>query len=396
MLKKLFAKKKVACPYCYVAFEPNRFAFRCTGQHQPGRPQCPQVPDPELRKHFQDDSPHYPVIADEDGEPVLAKNEAVCPACQCVSSRRICSNCHSFMPRDLDADSPLFGLVGERQSGKTVLLTVLHKQLINNIPRRFGCSVTNHNPESGLARELQRFETTMTGGSRQLPGQTSANVKNRAPAVYEWTRRDGASRRHGTIFSFYDNAGENLHSQQSMMNQRYLNVANGVIILLDPFSFPANRQLAAEKGVTVNPQETPEGVVNAITQTIRDAHNIDRRKLINLPVAVVIAKIDAFMHQIPENNPLKSPESMTPYFDQGESQSIHDHLASMVAQWRGDNLLMTLQQNYSNFRLFGVSALGAEPDYRKARLQSQGLQPHRVTDPLLWLMAEKRIIPQEK
>ena len=48
-----------------------------------------------------------------------------------------------------------------------------------------------------------------------------------------------------------------------------------------------------------------------------------------------------------------------------------------------------MQLNYADFRFFAVSALGAEPDYAAQSVAPGGVRPHRVEDPILWLLAKE-------
>jgi hypothetical protein len=54
-----------------------------------------------------------------------------------------------------------------------------------------------------------------------------------------------------------------------------------------------------------------------------------------------------------------------------------------------------LELNYTTYRLFVASALGAEPNYRTNTVNSRGVLPHRVAEPLLWLMARRKFIRTE-
>lgn len=74
---------------------------------------------------------------------------------------------------------------------------------------------------------------------------------------------------------------------------------------------------------------------------------------------------------------------------------MHDHIASLVSHWGGDGLLTMLDTNYANYRFFGLSALGSEPNYSTQRIDERGIIPHRVGEPLLWLMAERGFIPRQ-
>ena len=54
-----------------------------------------------------------------------------------------------------------------------------------------------------------------------------------------------------------------------------------------------------------------------------------------------------------------------------------------------------MRLNYSDYRYFGVSALGAEPDYAGGVVAPGGVQPHRVEDPVLWLLSKTRTVPAQ-
>lgn len=391
----LFAKK-VPCPYCYNPINPNALAVRCSGHAAAGRTACAERPDEARVQFFADAAPVRPVIKNADGTVRLSKVDAVCGDCGANSAIRVCPECHSRMPRNFAADSMMFGLVGVRGSGKTVMLAVLQRELYTSVGRRFDASIDSPGGKEGLAGQLELLLSGMenpNGGA--LPAQTRAAASGIAvPAVFEWRyskRTVGNLKRDvSTIFSFYDSAGEDLASEDRALAQHYLGATNGVILLLDPFGFPGNRQRAEAQGVDPASLTTsPETVLRSITTVLQAAERTKKNKRIKQPVAVVISKIDAFFDQVPPDHPMRRPSSKLPYFDDAESLSIHDHVAAMIEQWGGDPLLRLLDQNYENYRLFGASALGAEPEYRSQRVNSRGLLPHRVADPLLWLMADR-------
>ena len=125
------------------------------------------------------------------------------------------------------------------------------------------------------------------------------------------------------------------------------------------------------------------------------SHSVKQNKKIPVPVAVVVSKIDAFFDEIPHNHPLRQPASKLPLFDEAESKSLHDHMAALIARWGGDGLLRSLEQNYDTYRVFGASALGAEPDYRAGVINARGRLPHRVAEPFLWLLAERGFLRKQ-
>jgi hypothetical protein len=381
------------CPYCYTEINPRKLAYRCSGRHAAGKSPCEKKTDQSRQKHFNDSDAYWPVISP------IGSASAHCSICGADPGPPMCPECHALLPAEYGSDSALIGLVGVRDSGKTVLLSQLDTELQTTVADRFDATIDAPGGKSGLARDLRVNRELMLRSDGVLPAQTSesgSGSAKKAPAVYSWryNRKGpmGISRVASTVFSFYDNAGEDFATPDRALSQVYLGATSGVILLLDPFGFPANRERAKTKGADV-PDTGPEAVLDAITMVLRTAKGVKRNKKVKQPIAVVISKIDAFFDQIPSDHPLRQPSSARPIFDESESQTVHDHVGSLVEQWGGANLIRKLEHNYTAFRLFGASALGAEPDYRSRRVNSRGLLPHRVAEPLLWLMATRGFIP---
>lgn len=396
-------QRKAPCPYCYNEIAPNALAVRCSGRAAPGKARCTEVPDDARMQFFGDGTPVIPVIVGPDNKQVLSRSEATCPKCGAVSAIRVCPDCHSRMPRSFDASSPLFGLVGVRGSGKTVMLAVLQKELYSTVARRFDASIDSPGGKTGLAGDLESYLRGMEDSSKGvLPGQTAQHADGMTiPAVFEWRFAKKSlggklSRDVSTLFSFYDSAGEDLATEDRALGQHYLAATSGVILLLDPFGFPGNRDRAVRNGVDPESLTTsPETVLRALTTVLQTAEKTKKNKKIKQPVAVVVSKIDAFFDDIPDDHPMRLSSSKLNYFNDAESLTIHDHVAAMIEQWGGDPLLRMLNNNYEKYRLFGASALGAEPQYQSRKVNSRGVLPHRVSEPLLWLMADRGFLPRE-
>lgn len=387
----LFKSTGVPCPYCYNVINLNKVAFRCTGQTQAGRTACAPRPDALRQQFLSDGAPVMPIISTGEAQ-FLGKGGTVCQECGARSAVRCCPHCHSLLPHSLDDDSPLYGLVGVRASGKTVMLSALHNELTKTIARRFSAAIDNPGGGTGLAKQLRDHDAEMSKQGGQLPQQTQVGQKS-SPAVYEW-RYDVKGRVRSTIFSFYDNAGEDFASEDRALSIHYLGQVSGVILLLDPFSFEGNVERANERGITLSQSDAPEKVLGSLTSVLQMSHAVKKSKKIKVPVAVVVSKIDAFFSEFPENHPLRQPSSKLGLFDEAQSRSLHDHMSAMIADWGGDGLLRSLEQNYETYRVFGASALGAEPDYRAGVVNARGRLPHRVAEPFLWLLAERGFLPK--
>jgi hypothetical protein len=389
----LFRPKTVPCPHCYRAIDLSRVVFRCTGQAQAGRTGCVPSPDANRQQFLGDGSPVRPIIC-SGGVELRGKTSVRCPDCGAQSSVRCCEHCHSVLPSSIQKDSPLIGLVGVRNSGKTVMLSALHTELTQTVARRFRAAIDNPTGSAGLASVLHKNVEEMSRPGGTLPEQTHRGQKS-APAVYEW-RYELKNRMRSILFSFYDNAGEDFASEDSATELAYLGQVSGLILLLDPFSFPENAHLVEEKGIELTHSDTPEQVLASLTEVLRKAHNTKTTKKISVPVAVVVSKIDAFFDALGEGHPLRKPSSKLAAFDEAESADLDEHMKGLVRDWGGDGLLRSLDANFDTFRVFGASALGAEPDYSKGTTSERGRLPHRVAEPFLWLLAERGFLPKQK
>jgi hypothetical protein len=399
----MFGGKRLApCPYCYEGVDIAAPAFRCAGRPAPGRAGCEKQQDDVRVAVLGDATPGFPAFRPERGLRIGAAYGAECPQCSGPTGIRLCPNCHSTLPANFTSSSPMFGLVGVRGSGKTVLLSVLAAELTSAVARRFGASIDTVGNSALLARLQSVRQSLEPGGDGHLPAQTAAFSKaETVPAVFEWQmtrqRRGLGGATASTILSFYDTSGEDLATLDRAREQHYLAATDGLILLLDPFGLPENRGTALARGVNPeNLKDTPMQVLAAVTGMLREADRLGPNKKIKRPLAVVLAKIDAFFPEVGPDDPIRRVPAALPVFDEQESLDLHHHVEALVDRWGGDDVLRHLQHNYTDYRFFVASALGAEPEYASARVDSRGLRPHRVAEPLLWLMADRGFLPTEK
>ena len=102
----------------------------------------------------------------------------------------------------------------------------------------------------------------------------------------------------------------------------------------------------------------------------------------------MFTKIDAFFPKLDRGNPLMTTAPAMQAYPDADGQAVHEHILALLHQWNAQDIDTHLRLNYSNFRYFGVSALGAEPDYENLRVAAGGVRPHRVEDPVLWLLSK--------
>lgn len=387
---------QVACPFCFRKVDTSKLAYQCTGH---GPKPCEKAED-ELRVAMTGNhAPSFPTFA----APPERGKQPICPTCAGIAKRRACPACHTAVPIGfVDSDSPMIGLIGSKGSGKTVLMTVLVKQLRETVGRQFTAAIklTTDNPDGlgGLeAYKAHREDALFERGS--LPTKTDwANVGNRRiPLVLEWqgtkTNILGKNVPQTTILSFLDTAGEQLNSLEETYSLDYIAACDSLIIALDPFAIPGARaKLNLPEKAIQSTDGTPLHVIEHVTQMLRVELSVKNNKRIKLPVAVVFTKMDAFYRLMDRGNSIMNPPDRLPVYQETDGQAVHEQMRALLYDWNANDIDIHMSLNFDKFRFFGVSALGAEPDYAQETAAPGGIRPHRVEDPLLWILSKEGTI----
>jgi hypothetical protein len=387
------------CPYCYEKFTEQAIMFRCTGRPGAAGKTCDLRRDDEgLARVLNYVTPVPPVFSGDGRLP-----RATCPDCGEETSHRVCPHCHSRLPLHFGkVDSRMIALIGASQSGKTVFMTVL----INELNHRLGgildaafMSCDDETVKSYRKYDYRLFE------EHALPGKTDPATQSlRQPLVFRLalTRRGrlGRSREEHIILSFFDTAGEDLTSQESVeRNVRYVQNAHAVVLLLDPLQMPGARSQALQE--TILPEDAGRGfdqpidVLGRVTELL--AADVDPRRRENgkvrKPVAVVLSKLDALEHTFSPGTPLTRLPDARPEFDDEDSLAVHHQAQALLNEWDGPRVDQHMRHYFGCYRYFGVSALGDPP---KDRTTVGDVHPYRVHDPFLWLLSKFGAIPDSR
>jgi GTPase SAR1 family protein len=385
------------CPFCFRKIDTSKLWFECGNR---GNIKCTKSVDADREKLTGSVAETFPIFA-----PPSGRGQAIeCPECGGPGSRRACPDCHTVLPIDfLDSDSPMIGIVGSQGSGKTVLMTVLVKQLREVIGKRYEAAIrmATDNPDGAQgvnAYQAERERPLFQG--RTLPLKTDAQAKSaRRPLVLSWrgtrTRKLGGSAISSTILSFVDTAGEDLNTLDDTFTLQYLSVCDALIIAVDPFALPGSRdRLNLPSAAIEVGDEVPMDVINRITELLRVELNVKKNKKIKIPVAIVFTKIDAFFPTMDRSNPIMSASPTSPAYSEADGLAVHEHMRALLHEWSAAEIDIHMRLSFEDFRFFGVSALGAEPDYETKTVAAGGVQPHRVEDPVLWLLAKEGTVPR--
>ena len=388
----LLPKFRLSCPYCYGVFPEWQIEFRCSGRPGLQGNRCEPVPDPRLETYFgtTGDRPHV----FQDGR---HRYRSVCPQSGALTTTRVCPICHSTLPVHFGRiRSQLIALVGARDSGKTVYMTVLMHEFGYRLGDRLAASVPGADDETRNKFRQDYEQRLYEGNLLPDPTFTVAATRQgyRPPMVFKFQRQErsrfpGGTRQ--TLLSFFDTAGEDLTTMANVeLNGRYLKAADAIILILDPLQMAGGRKLAASEALLQDPrpEDDPYNVLQRITDLLKAGQ---RDRPVRKPLAVVFTKLDALWHTFPEVSALKRPQPQDPGFDALDSLDVHRHIQALLHDWNGRQIDVYLQHNYRRFRYFGVSALGAIPTPDKRT--STVIAPYRVGDPILWLLSNAHMVP---
>jgi hypothetical protein len=380
----LLPRTRLTCPYCYRVFPEWRIEFRCSGRPGLDGTRCEPEPDERLERFFSAAGVRPHTFRDS-----RHRYKSVCPVSGTEAFERVCPSCHTTLPLHFGRiRSQLIALVGARDSGKTVFMTVLMHEFENRLGSRLGASIPGADDETRSTFKRDYEQRLYAGRSLPDPTFTVAAERQgyRPPMVFKFKRRT-----RQTLLSFFDTAGEDLTTRDSVdLNGRYLRAADAVILILDPLQTVGGQRLAASEAQVKDPrpEDDPYHVLQRITEMLKAGH---RDRPVPKPLAVVFTKLDALWHDFPEGSALNRKEPSDAGCSEWDGRDVHSHVQALLHDWDGGQIDQYLQDNYRHFRYFGVSALGAipTPDKRVSKV----IQPYRVADPILWLLSKAHMVP---
>ena len=383
------------CPYCYEEISQRQIWFRCAGRMSRDGRRCAPEPDPVLRDRTGFGGA-LPQTFAADGR----RGTADCPACSGATTIRICPVCHSRLPVHFGkVGSRLIVPVGAKETGKTVFMTVLVHELMHQTGQQFNAAITGADDYT-RQRFTSEYERPLYREAKLLPPTTAAGLHNRAPLVFRFTTESrsgvfGGGDPQRTLLSFFDTAGEDLRSQQSIEeNVRYLGAADGILLLLDPLQMRGARELAkpGTRLPTPDGADEPATVLENVTDLLLASEGKRPNKRIDKPLAIVFTKMDTLLHDLKETSPLLRSPSKEAYFDEHDGLEVHAEIQRLLDRWEGSRIDQIARLHYRRYRYFGVSALGETPT-EDNRVAARGIRPYRVASPILWILGQFGIVP---
>jgi hypothetical protein len=200
---------------------------------------------------------------------------------------------------------------------------------------------------------------------------------------------EGSTRRR--LLYLYDAAGERYETSDGVATFRFLGHTEGVILIVDPFSFElVRRAVQADLLARLrHSQADADEVLSRFAQALRENLGIRTDRKMDLPVAVVLTKCDGL---------LAAPEVAHPYDELGDaafdrtaravrSKAVRHWLEVVAGQ---HSLVAALENTFGRCGYFAVSALDAftvkaRPSGRTRTMISND----DPAAPLLWLLGKR-------
>ena len=403
LLKSASKKKTFTCPYCFVKNLVWSVHFRCTNKV------CVDVPDIEQTRyeHGDEDNP----IRDKKTFPAKFKRLAFrmlpkrgkCRDCSGKTSQIICSTCHNDLPASsLLGKDIIISIVGSQGAGKSHFLGVLLHELKVRVAGSFngtlvGFSDSKTRYEKRFYRKLYVEKSTLEPTESFLSDKSRGTFK---PLIFELQGKNKKSKR---AFVFYETAGIDLENLDIMSTEhKFISRSAGIIFLLDPLQFTAvahkldDRVISSAMGPSVAKRHLisrADEILGRVSTLIRNDNNISSSQKIDIPTAAVLTKLDAIEPILPSGLTLstQSPHCSNKGFLLSDRESVNSETQNLLTNWGEGSFMAQLDVNYDKHSYFAVSALGSNNSPREDKKIDQTM-PHRIEDPLLWLMKENNII----
>ena len=400
------------CPFCFERVQLDKVEHRCHNGWCPAG----KEPDAEYQKylgastavslgHIVKDEPSMlsllglrPVTCDRCGHPTLA----------------ICPHCHNTLPdTTLNGCDNIISVVGTRSSGKSHYIAVLVNELQRRIAPALGASVQGFVDMSGAYNAdaiYRRTKYDRLYGKQETLEMTQSNFtglrgEDKQPLVYTFDyvgRQAGRSNRF--TLAFFDAAGEDLQDAHLMATvNRYLGHSAGIIFLVDPLQVPevlaqveaASGHVSHSTGAVAG--AAPDTVMANISALIRQSRGIKPTRPIDIPVAVAFSKFDEVEPIVPAGMAVRapSPHCAAGAFVESDRMTVDAEMRNLLSAWGMQSFLMQAQANYRNHSYFAVSSLGLHNAPDSTGHVHRPL-PHRVEDPLLWIMAENGLLKRAR
>lgn len=360
-------KQQIICPKCFARYPEQQRLLVCREST------CKNMGVPVAQ------SPAHM----EDGQPF-------CMSCGREITIRVCPICgFEFSGTNLHAEMLGISMVGAEGSGKSHFLSVVVNSIKKEMARVYGCSLYPLGGDNTVEQYYRQYYAPLFEQGRCVSSTAQEDVE---PLIYALVfPKDGSNGKTSNL-TFYDACGANFRSVREMeKGNRSIYNSRGILFLIDPTQFEAIRDRRKAQGHTVC-EVDPSTLLSRIITLIRSSGGqSDLHQKITIPIAVCLTKLDIVRPWMDAGSFIGAQSRHLRHagFDSIDFNCCNLEIISMIQSWAGSDLVNQVTSQFATWGFFAFSALGEEP---AADGKIAHIRPHRVMDPLLWILQQNQII----
>lgn len=267
-------------------------------------------------------------------------------------------------------------IAGSQSVGKTAYLTAVSHELIEEALPKVGCTVTHYTPE----KETMYLAATKDYKSGEVAKTIEPTDREKPSAFSLSFFVEHAKLKPKRLVHIFDIAGETFTRNAEHERQLQYSYA-GVILIVDPMAIPEmldryESELDEIDALGIG-DEDPNQVLSAFVAKMQNAGVISTGKQIEVPVAIVINKIDQpGVKNVFSDDAVSDYEMAHPGC--GEGDAIDCMCRDFLKENRMGNFVTTVDVNFKTVRYFACSSIG--------HTRGQGTyKPKGVLEPVTWV-----------
>ena len=309
-------------------------------------------------------------------------------------------NCGETLPtvffngrKDLEAECPQCGhsltdresrpicipVVGGRSVGKTAFITAFSKEFIENVAPSKGIEIEHYNEikkdiYEEIIHDYDYGSTRMTDRPQDV---------NKASSISFSFFAKHSSFSPERLIHIYDIAGEVFTDNNENEVQKQYEYCHGIVLIVDPFAIPSVRykyeELLEPEDIAGIGKADINAIIDSFLNKLREVTGLSDNKMVAIPLAVVISKIDSAgleqdVGEIAVSKLMRSePDKFTDFYN------TQDYLCRKFLKENDmESFLNNINIQFKNNRFFACSAIGHTRDKGK-------YEPKGVLAPMQWL-----------
>lgn len=286
-----------------------------------------------------------------------------------------CRKCSGEIPGRVFGANIHLPIYGGPEAGKTCLMAAGVAQLIRGgLPEI----------ETGWLRDRDRIDFEQQWDKIPEGGVLPRKTADLLPNAYLMSLQS----EEGLAASLYlyDPAGEVFNSGDRLQGHRYMSYCSGLLLVVDPLSFPevdaeARRLAGGNLPEPPSARLRPGEVLDRVVQQLEGLDRLKRNQSLEQPVAVVVSKCDL--------DPLSRQLAGTADSAGRLSRQSGEAGSAGVRAWletQDSAFVHGLETRFRNVRYFAVAAVPARPRPAVGR--------ESVLAPLGWILSFQRVLTQ--